>query len=45
MGRAGVYFIQTLDGFEGYQIDAAGQATMTTGFERYVLREPAPANG
>jgi len=39
MGRAGIYFIETLDGFEAYQIDSKGFATMTTGFKRYVLRE------
>jgi FAD:protein FMN transferase len=40
MGRRGIYFIERLDGFEGYMIDVGARATMTTGFERYVLREP-----
>ncbi|HEU0000431.1 MAG TPA: FAD:protein FMN transferase [Ktedonobacteraceae bacterium] len=40
MGRRGIYFIEQLDGFEGYMIDVGARATMTTGFERYVLREP-----
>jgi FAD:protein FMN transferase len=37
MGRMGVAFIEGLDGFEGYMIDAQGIATYTSGFERYVL--------
>jgi FAD:protein FMN transferase len=37
MGRRGIHFIEQLAGFEGYMIDAAGRATMTTGFQRYVL--------
>ncbi|MBK8026648.1 MAG: FAD:protein FMN transferase [Chloroflexi bacterium] len=36
MGRTGVYFIESLPGFEAYMIDRAGQATMTTGFPAYV---------
>src|SRR5579864_2747206 len=40
MGRRGIYFIERLDGFEGYMIDVGARATMTTGFEKYVLREP-----
>jgi thiamine biosynthesis lipoprotein len=36
MGRAGIVFIEQLDGFEGYQIDDRGQATYTSGFARYV---------
>lgn len=39
MGRAGIRFIEALPGFEGYQIDAAAQATATSGLERYVVRE------
>ncbi len=35
MGRAGIRFIDGLDGFEGYMIDADGTATLTRGFERY----------
>jgi thiamine biosynthesis lipoprotein len=37
MGRMGVAFIEGLEGFEGYMIDAHGIATYTSGFERYVL--------
>ena len=36
MGREGVNFIGSLDGFEAYMIDSGGTATMTGGFERYV---------
>ncbi|MGH7193526.1 MAG: FAD:protein FMN transferase, partial [Candidatus Saccharimonadales bacterium] len=36
MGKAGIGFIGSLDGFEGYMIDAAKQATFTDGFEGYV---------
>lgn len=35
MGREGIRFIQSLPGFEGYQIDKNGIATMTTGFNAY----------
>lgn len=35
MGREGINFIERLVGFEGYSIDKAGVATMTTGFEGY----------
>ena len=37
MGRAGIAFIERLEGFEGYMIDRHGQATLTSGFERFVL--------
>jgi thiamine biosynthesis lipoprotein len=37
MGRMGVAFVEGLDGFEGYTIDAQGIATYTSGFERYAL--------
>jgi len=37
MGRQGIAFIERLDGFEGYMIDEHGQATLTSGFERYTL--------
>ncbi len=33
----GVLFIDELAGFEAYQIDGAGQATLTRGFDRYVI--------
>jgi thiamine biosynthesis lipoprotein len=36
MGRAGIMFVEQLDGFEGYLIDARGQATYTSGFARYI---------
>ena len=39
MGRAGIHFIERLPGFEGYMIDRDGQATLTTGFERYVCND------
>jgi len=35
MGAAGIAFIETLPGFEGYAIDARGIATMTSGFGAY----------
>ncbi len=36
MGEGGIGFIEGLDGFEGYQIDANRVATYTAGFEDYV---------
>ncbi len=39
MGRDGIGFIESLDGFEGYMIDSDRQATFTSGFERYVQHE------
>ncbi|MCL4486700.1 MAG: FAD:protein FMN transferase [Chloroflexi bacterium] len=39
MGRRGIEFIERLAGFEGYQIDRDRQATLTSGFERYVTRD------
>ncbi len=35
MGKQGIEFIESLPGFEGYAIDAAGVATMTSGFGAY----------
>lgn len=35
MGAAGIRFIETLPGYEGYIIDKNKVATMTTGFEKY----------
>ena len=32
MGKNGIHFIEQLPGFEGYQIDKAGTALMTSGF-------------
>jgi FAD:protein FMN transferase len=39
MGKSGIQFIESQEGFEGYMIDDSGQATLTTGFERYVVHE------
>lgn len=36
MGPAGISFIENLADFEGYMIEADGQATLTSGFRRYV---------
>ncbi len=36
MGRAGIAFIESLPGFEGYMIDAHGIATYTAGFAQYL---------
>ena len=36
MGREGIYFIERMAGLEGYEIDAAGTARMTTGLGRYL---------
>jgi len=38
MGKKGVEFIEQLEGFEGYSIDATGTATLTSHFEDFVLR-------
>jgi FAD:protein FMN transferase len=35
MGKEGINFIEQLDGFEGYSIDAKGIATETSGFEKF----------
>lgn len=35
-GMVGICFIESLDGFEGYQIDANARAALTSGFGRYV---------
>lgn len=39
MGKQGINFIEQLSGFEGYQIDNKGIATMTTHFNNYVAVE------
>ncbi len=39
MGRAGIEFIARLDGFEAYMIDKVGQATYTSGFDRYIIHD------
>ena len=36
MGERGVSFIGSLEGFDGYQIDTNGIATMTDGFKQYL---------
>ena len=38
MGPDGIAFIERRPGLEGYMITADGQATLTSGFERYVSR-------
>lgn len=35
MGRQGIYFIENLNGLEGYMIDKDGLATETSGFKNY----------
>lgn len=37
MGEKGIYFIENLSGFEGYAIDKNGKATLTSGFEKYII--------
>lgn len=37
MGKAGIEFIENTSGLEGYMIDSAGMATMTSGFDAYVI--------
>ena len=39
MGKAGIAFIESLEGFEGYMIDKDKRATYTSGFERYVAHD------
>lgn len=41
MGRAGIEFIERLEGFEGYQIDRNGIAIMTSGFNNYTVQPNA----
>ncbi len=36
MGKNGISFIESLDGFEGYMIDKDQVATFTTGFKRFI---------
>ncbi len=40
MGRNGIFFIESLPGFEGYMISRSQRATFTTGFERYIANDP-----
>ena len=37
MGSDGIYFIESLDGFEGYAVNALGMATQTSHFKDYVV--------
>lgn len=39
MGRDGIHFIESLEGFEGYMIDQNKQATMTSGFKRHIAHD------
>jgi FAD:protein FMN transferase len=39
MGKQGIFFIESLQGFEGYMIDQDQRATYTTGFPRYLLND------
>lgn len=39
MGEKGIQFIEKLPGYDGYMIDAKGIATMTSKFERFVVKE------
>lgn len=41
MGREGILFIERLEGFEGYMIDARGMATFTGEFAGYVCDDGA----
>lgn len=38
MGQAGINFIESLKGLEGYMIDKDGVATMTSGFQKFVSK-------
>lgn len=37
MGEEGIYFLEYLDGFEGYLVGSNGIAMMTTGFAKYII--------
>jgi thiamine biosynthesis lipoprotein len=39
MGFEGIYFIESLEGFEGYLINQQGQATFTSGFAEYIRHD------
>ncbi len=41
MGSRGIYFMERLAGFEGYQIDAHARAIYTSGCERFFLSDVA----
>ena len=36
MGREGIHFIERTPDLEGYEIDSAGTARMTTGLKKYL---------
>lgn len=38
IGEKGIYFIESLAGFEGYMIDRNGISTYTSGFDQYVSK-------
>lgn len=38
MGKKGIFFIEEVEGLEGYMIEREGMATYTSGFEKYVER-------
>jgi thiamine biosynthesis lipoprotein len=37
MGEEGIYFLEYIDGVEGYLIGSNGMAMMTTGFAKYII--------
>jgi thiamine biosynthesis lipoprotein len=39
MGKPGIHFIESLEGFEGYMIDSDKQATLTSGFNQYTINQ------
>jgi len=39
MGRHGIFFVEGLEGFDGYMIDRDGRATFTTDFNRHLLHD------
>lgn len=39
MGKNGIYFIEKINGLEGYMIDKNGKATYTSGFEKFLTRQ------
>ena len=43
MGTRGIHFIESHPACEGYSIDAKGIATMTSGFEQYMLAQATPS--
>jgi thiamine biosynthesis lipoprotein len=39
MGKKGIYFIESVDGLEGYMVEKNGVAIMTSNFSRYVKND------